>query len=89
MLKATPARWWGTHKQSIIDWTQCRRLMEIIFGEKISYSDKNHTGLIDHGTHIEQCRGIWKEYLQQEWAHQLIRNIEMVPRSWYTSKELQ
>ena len=32
VLKATPSRWWGTHKQSISKWSQCRRLMEIIFG---------------------------------------------------------
>ena len=31
MMKATPARWWGTNKQYISEWTQCRRLMEIIF----------------------------------------------------------
>ena len=22
-MKATPARWWGTHKNNITDWTQC------------------------------------------------------------------
>jgi hypothetical protein len=22
-LQATPARWWGTHKINITDWTQC------------------------------------------------------------------
>ena len=22
-MKATPARWWGTHKGNITDWTQC------------------------------------------------------------------
>jgi hypothetical protein len=22
-LEATPARWWGTHKRNITDWTQC------------------------------------------------------------------
>ena len=41
VLKATPARWWGTHKQSISKCPQCRRIMEIIFGEEISYADKN------------------------------------------------
>ena len=32
VLKATPTRWWGTHKQSISKWLQCRSLLEIIFG---------------------------------------------------------
>ena len=28
-LKATLARWWVTHKESILEWPQCRWLMEI------------------------------------------------------------
>ena len=36
-------RWWGTHNQSISEWPQCRRLMEIIFGEEISYFDQKYT----------------------------------------------
>jgi hypothetical protein len=31
-LKATPTRWWGTHKETIIDWYQCKRLLCIRFG---------------------------------------------------------
>jgi hypothetical protein len=31
-LKATPARWWGTHKETIKDWYQCKRLLHIRFG---------------------------------------------------------
>jgi hypothetical protein len=31
-LKATPARWWGTHKETIKDWYQCKRLLRIRFG---------------------------------------------------------
>jgi hypothetical protein len=30
-FKATPARWWGTHKETIIDWYQCKRLLCIRF----------------------------------------------------------
>jgi hypothetical protein len=30
-LKATPARWWGAHKQNIQDWYQCKRLLHIIY----------------------------------------------------------
>jgi hypothetical protein len=26
-LKATPARWWGTHKHNITDWVHCHNLM--------------------------------------------------------------
>ena len=31
-LKSTPCRWWVTHKQSILEWPQCRILMEVRFG---------------------------------------------------------
>jgi hypothetical protein len=31
-LKATPERWWGTHKETITYWYQCKRLMHIRFG---------------------------------------------------------
>jgi hypothetical protein len=31
-LKATHARWWGTHKENINNWYQCKRLLRIRFG---------------------------------------------------------
>ena len=43
VLKDTLTRWLGTHKQPISDWPQCRRLMEIIFGDEINYDDKKYT----------------------------------------------
>ena len=89
VLKATSARWWGTHKQSISEWTQCRRLMEIIFREDISYDDQKYTGLSDPGKHIEHYRTTWKAYMRKEWVHRFIQTLEMVPRGWYTSEELQ
>jgi hypothetical protein len=33
-LKATPARWWGAHKETIIDWYQCKWLLRIRFDTK-------------------------------------------------------
>ena len=60
VLKYMPARWWGTHKQSISKWTQCRRLMEIIFEEEINYPDKKYIVLTDPRKHIEHFRGIGK-----------------------------
>ena len=43
MLKATPARWWGTHKKYISKWPQFRLLMEIRFGEEIIYTGHKYT----------------------------------------------
>jgi hypothetical protein len=30
-MKATPMRWWGTHKNNITYWTQCQTLMSTQF----------------------------------------------------------
>lgn len=32
-LHATPARWWGTHQQSLKDWHECKRVKVIQFGK--------------------------------------------------------
>jgi hypothetical protein len=34
LLKATPARWWGVHKETIKDWYQCKWIMCIRFGAR-------------------------------------------------------
>jgi hypothetical protein len=39
-LKDTPARWWGTHKETITDWYQCKRLLCIRFD--IEQKNKQH-----------------------------------------------
>jgi len=31
-LREIPARWWDVHKNSIQEWSQCKRLMQIRFG---------------------------------------------------------
>ncbi len=33
VLRAMPARWWGTHQGSFEDWRECRRMMRICFGK--------------------------------------------------------
>jgi hypothetical protein len=33
VLRATPARWWGTHQRSFEDWRECRRMMCMWFGK--------------------------------------------------------
>ena len=31
-LCTTPARWWGTHKDSFAEWCEYRRMMRLCFG---------------------------------------------------------
>ena len=59
-LKATPTRWWVVHKQSVSEWHQCRRLLEIRFGENVSYVGKNYMSLMNRIDHLENCRATWK-----------------------------
>jgi hypothetical protein len=40
-LKATPARWWGTHKETIKDWYQYKQLMRIRFGTEHRRNQKH------------------------------------------------
>ena len=81
VLKATPARWWGTHKQSISKWPQCRRLLEVRFSEEVNVMSQKYTGLSNLLEHINQCRIAFAEYLRQKWAHHFIHTLEMTPRS--------
>ena len=32
-LRATPTRWWATHKRNIANWETCHRLLIVRFGE--------------------------------------------------------
>ena len=43
-LKATPVRWWETHKQTIHDSEQCHRLMMVHFGSVQVYHDGRYDG---------------------------------------------
>ena len=43
-LKATPAQWWATHKQTIQNWEQCRRLMMVRFGDINVYHARRYDG---------------------------------------------
>jgi hypothetical protein len=43
-LKATPTRWWGTHKSNITDWVQCRTLMTTGFSAQVEGCEVCYTG---------------------------------------------
>ena len=63
VLKATPSRWWGTHKQSISECPQCRRLMEARFGEEVTTMSHKYIGLSNPVEHINHCHTAFIEYL--------------------------
>jgi hypothetical protein len=46
-LKATSARWWGTDKETIMDWYQCKRLLRIRFGAE--HKKISNISMMDRG----------------------------------------
>ena len=65
-MKETIASWWAMQKQSISEWPQCHRLLQVIFGENVSFLGKKHTCLTYLIDHLEICRATWNMVPQQE-----------------------
>lgn len=60
-LRATPTRWWVSHKQSIKTWTQWKILMIISFGETSGYVAGKYSGMVDPREQILTCGYVWNE----------------------------
>jgi hypothetical protein len=59
-LKYTPARWWGTHKEKINNWFQCKRLLSIRLGaEKDHKYEDKYEGFEQPKKHVEKCMVQW------------------------------
>jgi hypothetical protein len=42
-LKATQTIWWGTHKNNITEWVQCRTLMTTRFSAQVEGCEVRYT----------------------------------------------
>jgi hypothetical protein len=57
-LKSTPARWWGTHKEKINNWFQCKRLLRIRFvTEQEHRYEEKYEGFGQPKEHVDKCIG--------------------------------
>lgn len=72
-LKATPTRWWATHKKKTNDWSQCNAFMKIRFVVKSKYEGVNCIGQSSPKDHIDVCLKAWQEVPRQEWEHIFFR----------------
>jgi hypothetical protein len=81
-LKETPKRWWGTHKDKIHDWYQCKRLLCIRFGveHEKKYLEK-YDGIGKPKEHIDRCIIQWRLVPLEEWPHHFIHTLECIPRN--------
>ena len=60
-LKATPSHWWGTHKEKINNWFQCKRLLRIRFGaEQENKILVKHDGFGKPKEHVDRCMVQWR-----------------------------
>ena len=82
-LKETPVRWWGTHKESLKEWEQVKRMMKIIFGHNLVYFDTLYTREEFTLRHIDICIVKWTEHNvpEEEWIHHFIHSLDMVPKN--------
>lgn len=88
-LKDTPTRWWGTHTQNMKVWDQAKRMMKIRFGQNQEYIQDCYVVEKFPSMHIDICVTIWKETQipKEEWVHQFIHTLNVVPINWYVEQE--
>lgn len=78
-MKATLARWWATHKTHIQEWSQCKRLMQIRFGEKSEYIVDKYTRLTIPKDHIVTSSYVWNDLPKEAWTHMFIHTLDTIP----------
>jgi hypothetical protein len=79
-LNATSARWWATHKETVKDWYQCKRLLHIRFGgEQGSNQSQKYDGQGAPTKHLEKCRTLWRMTPPKEWPHHFVHTLEGIP----------
>jgi hypothetical protein len=54
-LKATPTRWWGTHKKNIVEWVQCHTLLTILFLDQAEGCEVRYTSKSCPKDHMQNC----------------------------------
>jgi hypothetical protein len=87
-LKATPERWWGTHKRNITDWTQCQTLMTTQFSSQTVSCEVRYIGQSFPEDHVRSCEEAWNEIPQEQWVHRFINTLDTTPINWYLQAEL-
>ena len=88
-VRATPARWWYSHKENIASWDDVKRLMAIRFSIDTDYVQQKYTRESNPRSHIQACEQDWSDILEDEWVHRFIHTLDTVPRNWYTEIELR
>jgi hypothetical protein len=86
-LKETPGRWWGTHKNNITDWVQCRTLMTTWFSTQVKGCKVQYTGRSCPKDHVRSREEACRNSPQEQWVHKFI-NMDTTPINRYLQAEL-
>jgi hypothetical protein len=87
-FKATPTRWWGTHKHNITDWVQCLTLMIARFLEQVEGCKVRYTGQSCLKDHVRSYEEAWNNIPQEQGVHKFINTLDTTPINWYLQAEL-
>jgi hypothetical protein len=87
-LKETIARCWGTHKNNITEWAQCRTLMTARFSAQVDGFKVWYTGRSYPKDHVRSCKKYWRTIPQDKWVHKFINTLDTTPINWYLQAEL-
>jgi hypothetical protein len=87
-MKATPERWWGTHKGNITYKTQCRTLMTVWFSEQIGGCEVRYTGRSYPKDHVRSCEEAWSDVPREQWVQRFVNTLDTTLINWYLQAEL-
>ena len=88
-LKATPARWWGTHKKNITEWVECHNLLTMCFSNQAKGCKVRFTCQSFPKNHVRNCEEAWSNIPREQWAHKFINTLDTTPINWYLQAELR
>ena len=88
-LKATPDRWWATHKQTIHGRGHCQRLMMVRFSYLEVYHARRYDGWNDPTNHLMEFQALWASRPNDEWVHAFVHTLDELLRSWYVAAKMR
>jgi hypothetical protein len=87
-LRATPARWWGTHKKNITEWVQCLTLLTVCFSDQDEGCEVRYTCQSFPKDHVRRYEESWRIIPKEQWVHKFINTLDTTPINGYLQEEL-
>ena len=70
-------------------WKKVKTMLKVRFGQALGYVQNWYIGIESPLMHTELrvTKRIENEILEEEWVHQFIHTLDIVPSNWYTQQE--